>query len=65
MLASMLDPRFKSMQLVTTYLGLKNVIVVGIYNEKLLLPLLTHEAKLLMLTNLKKMKIFNFKFMLF
>lgn len=61
----MLDPRFESMQFITTYLGHENVIVVVVYGEELLLPLLTHEAKLLMLTNLKKLKIFNFKFMLF
>ncbi len=50
MLALMLDPRFKNMQLVTTYLGHENVIIVVVYDEELLLLLLTHEAKLLMLT---------------
>jgi hypothetical protein len=65
MLASMLAPRFKNMQLVTTYLGHENVIVVVVYDEELLLPLSTHEAKLLMFIILKKLKIFNFNFMLF
>jgi hypothetical protein len=35
MLALMLDPKFKTMQLVTTYLSHKNVV----YDEELLLPL--------------------------
>jgi len=45
----MLDPCFKSMQLITTYLGWENVaILVAEYDEKLFLPLLTKVAKLLM-----------------
>ncbi len=45
----MLDLCFKSMQLVTTYLGWENVAILVVeYDEKLFPPLLTKVAKLLM-----------------
>jgi hypothetical protein len=58
MLVLMLDPCFKSMRLVTMYLGWENVaILVAVYDEKLFLPLLIEVAKLLMLSHGEKMKI--------
>lgn len=49
MLVLMLDPCFKNIWLVTTYLGWENVaILVAKYDEKLFLLLLTEVAKLLM-----------------
>jgi hypothetical protein len=44
--------------LVTTYLGHENVVVVGIYDEELLLPLLIEATKLLMLANVEEIKDF-------
>jgi len=44
MLAFMLDPKFKTMQLVTTYLSCKNVV----YDEELSLCLLTKATNLFM-----------------
>jgi hypothetical protein len=41
--------------LVTTYLGHENV-VVGIYDEELLLPLLVEGTKLLMFVNVQEIK---------
>jgi hypothetical protein len=41
--------------LVTTYLGHENVVVVGMYDEKLL-PLLMEATKLLMLANVEEIK---------
>ncbi len=47
MLVFMLESRFKSLQLMTMYLGCESVVVViAKYDENLLLPLLI-EAKLL------------------
>jgi hypothetical protein len=55
MLALMLDPRFKSMQLGTMYLGRENAVaVVAKYDEKLLLPLLMEANKLLMPNKVEK-----------
>lgn len=54
MLALMFDPRFKSMQLVTMYLGHENVILVIKYDEKLLLLLLMEANKLLMSNKARK-----------
>jgi hypothetical protein len=52
MLALMLDPHFKSMQLVTMYLGQENVVALVVeYDDELLLPLVTEVAKLLMLSS--------------
>jgi hypothetical protein len=49
MLVLMIDLCFKSMQLVITYLGWENVVIlVAEYDEKLFLPLLIEVAKLLM-----------------
>ncbi len=49
MLVLMIDLCFKSMWLVTTYLGQENVVIlVAEYDEKLFLPLLIEVAKLLM-----------------
>jgi hypothetical protein len=49
MLILMFDPRFKNMHLVTMFLGHENATGVVIeYDEKLLLPLLMVENKLLM-----------------
>ncbi len=58
MLVLMLDPCFKSMRLVTMYLGWEIVaILVAKYDEKLFLPLLIEVAKLLMFSHGEKMKI--------
>jgi len=58
MLVLMLDPCFKSMLLVTMYLGWEIVaILVAKYDEKLFLPLLIEVAKLLMFSHGEKMKI--------
>jgi hypothetical protein len=57
MLVLMLDLCFKSMQLVTTYLGWENVVIlVAEYNEKLFLPSLLEVAKLLMLIRGEKIE---------
>jgi hypothetical protein len=49
MLALILDSRFKSMQLVTMYLGWENAISLVVeYDDEVLLPLLVKVAKLLM-----------------
>jgi hypothetical protein len=42
--------------LVTTHLGHENVVVVGIYDEELLLLLLIEAIKLLMLANVEEIK---------
>ncbi len=48
MLALMLDPRFKNMQLVTMYLGQENVVAfVAEYDDEIILPLLINVCKLL------------------
>jgi len=58
MFVLMLDPCFKSMLLVTMYLGWEIVaILVAKYDEKLFLPLLIEVAKLLMFSHGEKMKI--------
>ncbi len=50
MLALMLDPIYKSMHLVMTYVGLDNAtILVAEYDQELLLPLLMEVYKLSML----------------
>jgi len=55
MLAITLDPKFKSMCLVTTYVACDNVIVlIAKYDNELLLPLLTEVYKLSMSTILEK-----------
>ncbi len=47
MLILIFDPRFKSIWLVTAFLGCENVIVVD-YNRELILPLLIKANKMLM-----------------
>ncbi len=55
MLALMLDPRFKSICLVTMFLSRENAIVMVVeYDEKILLPLLMVANKLLMFDRVKK-----------
>jgi hypothetical protein len=50
MLVLMYDPRFKTMLLVTMYVGCEIIIVVIVkYDKNLLLPLLMEANKLLML----------------
>ncbi len=54
MLALMFDLSFKSMRLVTTFLGRKNVATIVVkYDQRLLLPLITKATKLLMHVNIK------------
>jgi hypothetical protein len=49
MLILMIDMCFKSMWLVTMYLGWKNIVILVVeYDEKLFPPLLIEVAKLLM-----------------
>jgi hypothetical protein len=52
MLALMLDPKFKTMWLVTTYLSCKNVV----YDEKLSLCLLTKATDLLMPNSIEEIE---------
>jgi hypothetical protein len=53
----MFDPRFKSMWLVTTFLGDENVVAIVVeYDKKLLLHLLTKAIKLLMHTNVEEVE---------
>jgi hypothetical protein len=53
----MFDPRFKSMWLITTFLGDENVVVIVVeYDKKFLLHLLTKVTKLLMPTNVEKVE---------
>jgi len=55
MLALMLDPRFKSMCLVTMFFTRENAIAMVVeYDEKLLLPLLMEANKLVMLDNVEE-----------
>ncbi len=55
MLVLMFDSRFKSMQLVTMYLGDENVVIEVIkYDKKLLLLLLMEANKLLMSNKARK-----------
>ncbi len=60
MLALMLDPRLKSIWLITTYLRCENLVVVVVveYDEELIkqpsLPLLTKTTKLLIPTNVEE-----------
>jgi hypothetical protein len=51
MLALMFDLKFKSMQLVTMYLGNKNVVIVVIKNDEKLLSFLLMEANKLLMSN--------------
>jgi hypothetical protein len=55
MLASMLDPKFKSMGLITTYVVCDNVVaLIATYDNELLLPLLPELYKLPMSTILEE-----------
>jgi hypothetical protein len=51
MLILMFDPHFKNMQLVTMYIGQKNVVLIVEYDDKLLPPILTEATKLLTPSN--------------
>jgi hypothetical protein len=54
MLALLFDLSFKSMWLVTTFLGRKNVATIVVkYDQRLLLPLITKATKLLMHVSIK------------
>ncbi len=49
MLVLMFDPKFKSMRLITMFMGHENATIVVVeYDEKLLLPLLMEANKFLM-----------------
>ncbi len=57
MLALMLDPRFKSMKLITIFLGHENVVVIIVeYDQQLMLLLLTKTTKLLMHASVEKVE---------
>jgi len=58
MLALMFNPRFKSMQSVTMYLGCENVVIVVEYDKKLLFLLLMEVNKLLIFNKVET--IFDF-----
>jgi hypothetical protein len=64
MLALMLNPRFKSMRLITIFLGCENATIIIVeYDQQLLLPLLTKKPSWCLLV-LKKLKTCNLKAML-